>query len=80
MGQQSVFSWTIHIIIVILFYWQSWALIQNKSLLFKCLGSVRFFLKEINTFIQQRCIKLIKSHSKGISEGLCDNEDWINGC
>ncbi len=28
------------------------------------LGSLSFFLKEINTFIQQECIKLIKRDSK----------------
>jgi len=36
------------------------------SLLFNSLRSVRFVLKEINTFINQGCIKLIKSKSKVI--------------
>ncbi len=30
------------------------------------LGSVRFFLKEINTSIQEGCIKLVKSNIKDI--------------
>ncbi len=29
-------------------------------------------------FIQQECIKLIKSDSKDISEGSCDTEDRSN--
>ncbi len=46
------------------------------------------FLNEINTFIQQECITLIKCDRNGmwaanlrirmISEGSCDTEDWSN--
>ncbi len=36
------------------------------TLLFKILGYLRFFCKEINTFIEQGCIQLIKSDTKVI--------------
>ncbi len=32
--------------------------------------------KEINTFINQRYIQLLRSDSKDVSEGSCDTEDW----
>ncbi len=41
------------------------SLFWKYTLMFKCLGSVRFYL-EINTIIQQGCIKLSKSVSKDI--------------
>ncbi len=47
------------------FYYEGIFYLKLKyTLSLKSLGSD--FLKEINTFIQQRCIKLIKSDSKAI--------------
>ncbi len=44
--------------------------VLQYTVLFKSLGSVIFFLSYfnffINTFIQQRCVKLIKSDSKDL--------------